>query len=457
MEDVGDGYFSEYPSRKRRKAALRKLDEIAPLPASYVRSEDAFKIPLERGTNRPLPSHPGYDLEGPVAVPVNEELVLSDGEKYEKIKFSLLRNAAIAGAAGTIVAELSRGTEDAIIYAAGALGGVAYLYLLGIKTDTMGSKDAKLGSNVSNLRFVFPLLIVGAVALKNMMSGDANPVTTPGLFSMVTAEQFGAAMIGFLTYRVPLVVSQLAPVLSETATDLIPGSAAMVVRMASDAKDRGVDVSALDAALTVDDSLVTVLLVSGPEGTGKTTLVNRLLEDDSRFVKPFFLDRLSDGIKFERLEQRGEFLEMDASGRYGLSKEGVLEAAAKAAPETDAEGGTIKKVVVVDADVDLAKKLVNVSGARLVGVWIGLDDLDKFESRLKSKIASGAVDIPDDETDDSVLRAKVRLVVKAIEFGVVSGLFEFTILNEDIDESVRQLKDAASYCFPSPLSTTTKP
>ena len=158
MEDVGDGYFSEYPSRKRRKAALRKLDEIAPLPASYVRSEDAFKIPLERGTNRPMPSHPGFDLEGPLAVPVNEELVLSDGEKYEKIKFSLLRNAAIAGAAGTIVAGLSRGTEDAIIYAAGALGGVAYLYLLGIKTDTMGSKDAKLGSNVSNLRFVFLLI-----------------------------------------------------------------------------------------------------------------------------------------------------------------------------------------------------------------------------------------------------------------------------------------------------------
>ncbi|KAL9184292.1 hypothetical protein ACHAXT_002378 [Thalassiosira profunda] len=445
MEDVGDGYYAEYSSRKRRRSALRKLEEIAPLPASFVRGEDAFKVPVEKGTNRPLPSYPGYDLvgyEGPMAVPVNEEVVAADGENYGKIKFSLLRNAAIAGAAGTIVADLVRGTEDAVIYGAGALAGVLYLFFLGIKTDTVGSAESKLGSNVSNLRFVFPAIVLVGVAINNMLSGEASPVTSPGVFSTVTPEQFGAAMIGFLTYRVPLFVSQLTPVLSESATDLIPGSAGLAMRMAAEAKERGMDVSALDD--TKDDNLVTVLLVSGPEGTGKTTLVNKLLEEDARFVKPKLLDRVTDGAKFEQLEQRGGFLEMDSSGRYGLSKESVLETGAKAtAGAEEAE----KKVVIVDADVDLAKKMVDLPGARLVGVWIGLDDLEKFESRLKAKIASGAVSIPEDETEDSVLRAKVRQVVKDIEFGVVSGVFEFTILNEDIDESVRQLKDAANYCF----------
>jgi len=311
------------------------------------------------------------------------------------------------------------------------------------------------------VRFVFPLLLLVAVALYNMMSGDASPVSAPGLFSTVTPEQFGAAMIGFLTYRVPLFVSQLFPVVSETATDLLPGSAGMVLRMASDAKKRGVDVAALDEAFLVDDNLVTVLLVSGPEGTGKTTLVNKLLESDERFVRPTLVDRMSDGANFERLEQRGELLDIDAFGRYGLSQEGILETAANLSSESTAsegeEGETSKKVVVVDADVALAKKLVTISGARLVGVWIGLDDLEKFESRLKAKIASGAVLIPEDETDDTVLRSKVRQVVKDIEYGVVSGVFEFTILNEDIDESVKQLKEAASYCFPSTLSTTAQP
>lgn len=445
MEDVGDGYYADYPSRKRRKCALRKLEEIAPLPASFVRTEDAYKVPLERGTNRPLPSHPTYDLigyEGPAAVPINEDVVKADGENYGKIKFSLIRNAAFAGAAGAIVAQFVLGSDIAVIYAAGALAGVLYLFFLGIKTDTVGSADAKLGSNVSNLRFVFPGLVLVGVALNNKMSGDSNPVSTPGIFSTVTPQQFGAAMAGFLTYRVPLFVSQLAPVVSESATELIPGSAGMAVRMAQDAKKRGVDMSLLQNAST--DGLTTVFLVSGPEATGKTTLVNKLLESDSRFVRPQLVDKIADGLKFERLLQRDEFLEVDQSGRYGLSKEGVLKAAEQSS--TDAENGE-PRVVVVDADVELAKKMVNLSGARLVGVWVGLDDLDKFESRLKMKISSGVVPIPEDETEESVLRTKIRQVVKDIEFGVVSGVFEFTILNEDIDDSLKQLKDAASYCF----------
>ncbi len=425
MEDVGDGYYAEYPSRKRRKSALRKLEEIAPLPASYVRSEDAFKIPRERGTNRPLPSHNGYNLveyEGPLAVPINKDVVQADSENYQQIKLSLLRNAAIAGAVGTIGVDLFRGTEDAIIYAAGALAGVAYLFFLGIKTDTLGRNDSKLGSNVSNLRFVFPAVVVGGVALFNVMRGDANPVSSPGILSTVTPEQFGAAMIGFLTYRLPLFVSQLSPVVSDTASDMIPGSAAMALRMAADAKKGGMDMSSLNnSLLSSTDNLVTVLLVSGPEGTGKTTLVNKLLEQDSRFVRPILLDRISDAVKVERLEQRGELLDADATGRYALSREGVLEAAAKATSESNAKGDMAKKVVVVDADVSLARKLVNLSGARLIGVWIGLDDIEKFESRLKDKIASGGITIPKDETENSILRAKVRQVVKDIEYGVVSG------------------------------------
>ena len=118
MEDVGDGYYADYPSRKRRKCALRKLEEIAPLPASFVRTEDAYKVPVERGTNRPRPSHASYDLigyEGPAAVPINQEVVKADGENYGKIKADLIRNSAIAGAAGAIIAQLVLGSDVAVI------------------------------------------------------------------------------------------------------------------------------------------------------------------------------------------------------------------------------------------------------------------------------------------------------------------------------------------------------
>jgi guanylate kinase len=434
MEDVGDGYYAEYPSRKRRKSALRKLEYIQPLAASFVRGEDAYKVPMERSTNKPMAVQ-NYDLigyEGPMATPINTEVVQKDGENYSNIKMELIKNAAIAGVAGTLLAQLLKGTDDAIIYAAGAAAGVAYLFFLGIKTDTVGSPDAKLGSNISNLRFVFPALVLVGVALNNVSSPN-NPVVSPGMFSMVTPEQFGSAMIGFLTYRVPLFVSQLFPVIGESATDLLPGSAGMAVRMAQEAKKRGVDVSSLEEK--ADDGLVPVLMVSGPVSTGKTTLVNRLLEEDDRFVRPVWSDRVVEGMKFERREDRGEFLDMDETRRYGLTKEGILQAATKG------------KAVAIDADVPLAKKLVNLSGARIVGVWVGLDSLEKFESRFKAKLESGTMVIPEGETEDSVFRAKENQIVKDIEFGVVSGVFDFTILNDDLEESVKDLKKAASYCF----------
>jgi guanylate kinase len=441
LQDVGDNYYAEYPSRKRRRSSLRKLEEVAPLAASFVRSEDAYKIPMERGTNIPLP-YAVYDVanyEGPNDQPVNVDVVRADGETYNNVKLSLLKNTALAGVVGTIVAELTRGTEDALIYLAGSTAGVLYLYFLGIKTDTVGSVDAKLGSNVSNLRFVFPALVLTGVAFNNVVNNNSE---VHGIFSTVTPEQFGAAMIGFLTYRVPLFVSQLFPVLFDSVSDVLPGSAGMAVRMAAEAKKRGLDVSSLDKEKE-KDGLVTVLLVSGPEGTGKSTLVQRLMDEDERFVRPILQDRVADGIKFERMEQREEFLEVDKSGRYGLAKEGILQAAAK----TTGDDSSTSKVVVVDADVSLAKKLVSIAEARLVGVWVGLDSLEKFESRLMAKIQSGSVTIPDGVTEEELLRIKVNQAVKDIEYGLVCGLFEFTILNDDIDESVKELKEAASYCF----------
>jgi guanylate kinase len=438
LQDVGDGYYSDYPSRKRRKSALRNLSDVAPIAASFVRTEDAYKVPLERGTGLPL-AYAEYDVinyAGPESLAINSTVVQADEVVYQNVKFALIKNAALAGLAGTIVADLTKGTEDALIYGAGAVAGVLYLYFLGIKTDTVGSADAKLGSNVSNLRFVFPALVLIGVALNNLSSGTE----FRGVFSTVTPEQFGAAMIGFLTYRVPLFISQLFPVLFDSVSDVLPGSAGMAVKMAAEAKKRGLDTSVLDSVN--DDGLITVLLVSGPEGSGKSTLIDRLMESDDRFVRPMMQDRIADGMKFERMEERGEFLTLDASGRYGLSKEGVLEAASKAVGDSDTQ-----KVVVVDADVSLAKKLANLAGVRLVGVWVGLDSRAKFESRLRSKIQLGSIVIPEGETEESLLRAKMNQAVKDIEYGVVSGVFEFTILNDDIDESVMELRDAAEYCF----------
>ena len=436
LENVGDGYYAEYPSRQRSKRkSLRPLEQVSPISASFVRTENAFKVPrtLE---GIPLVRAEQFDIEGfqgPFSGEnaIDKSIIEKDGEIYNALKGSLIRNAALAGVVGTLLANLIKGGQDAAIYAAGAFAGVGYLFFLSIKTDTVGSANAKLGSNVSNLRFILPVLVVTGVALYNKSLGDASPTaasTNP--FETITPEQYAAAVIGFLTYRIPLFASQITDALKGSEEELtVPGSAGVALKafQKSDATETS---SALD-------STIPVLLVSGPQATGRSSLVRRLTEESNgRFVEPKRVDAVTDGAAFERLEMKDEFLEVDSTGRYGITKEGILTA-----------GKAGESVVVVDADVDLAKKLTKVSGARLIGVWVGLDSVDKFESRLKQQVKSGEIEIPPDESEDSVIRAKIREIVKDIEYGIVSGIFEFTILNDDPEQSITELKTAADYCF----------
>ena len=111
------------------------------------------------------------------------------------------------------------------------------------------------------------------------------------------------------------------------------------------------------------------------------------------------------------------------------------------------EGNESQKVVVVDANVDLAKELQRLSGTRLIGVWVGLQSVAEFEERIATGIASGEIPIPPDETKESVLRARIKDIITEIEYGLGSGIFEFTILNESPDQSLKELKEAAAYAF----------
>ncbi len=390
------------------------------------------------------PLFPAYNLvgyEGPVAIPVNQDVWESDMEKYGKLKGQLLKDALLAGLIGTAVAGLVAGLDTALVYFAGAIAGVGYLFFLSVKTDTLGSPDAKLGTNVSNVRFALPFLVLVGIAIMNLASGGVE-VSLDNVFNSVSKEQFGAAMLGFLTYRLPLFVSQLAPIVGESAGIMLPGSAGIAMQMAKEAKEAS---SKGKRGSLLDEDLTTVFVVSGPVGTGKSELCKQLVEEsEGKLITPTYLDKVADPIIFEQLEGRDELLQVDATGRYALTKDSIFKSVGKF---KDEDGEEQNQVLVIDADVKLTKKLTSVGGIRLVGVWVGLDALEKFETRLDEEIQSGKIPIPPDEDAESVRRGKIREIVKDIEYGVVSGIFEFTILNDDPVDSLKQLKSAAQYCF----------
>ena len=455
LEDVGDGYFAEFSSTKRMsKKKDRDITQVSPLTSSFVRSEQAFKVPFDAVTGRVKVRQEQYDLdgwEGPQAVPINQDIVQADEVLYAQLKTKLLKDAAIAGLAGSVLVNILKGSEDAIIYFTGAAASIVYLFLLSVKTDTLASPNRKLGNNVSNLRFVMPVLVVVGVALYNQSLGDANPLadaTNP--MDRVTAEQFGAAVLGFLTYRIPLFVGQIQDALkgsgeTTAGTTILPGSAGIALQLAT-----GQPAETPIVSSTIQNDFIPVLLVSGPQATGRDELVAQLLLEDERLVPPIFVDRLSDGVTFERLAARNEFLQLDEDERFGLTKDGILRAAEAASNErVPGESGSLEnKVVVVNADVTLAKKLSSsLGGARLIGVWVGLGSVQEFEERIESQIDQGLIPVGEDETREMVVRGRIKEIVKEIDYGLSSGIFEFTILNKDMSASLRELKEAASYCF----------
>ncbi|CAJ1954226.1 unnamed protein product [Cylindrotheca closterium] len=444
LEDTGDGYYAEFSSQKRMgKKANRNLKFVSPIVASYVRAEQAYKVPLTNDGQLRVRQET-YDLddyEGPI-FKVDQGVVAQDGLVYGTLKFNLLKNAAIAGLAGSIVVNIIKGPEDGAIYLAGAVASVGYLFFLSVKTDTIFSDDAKIGSGVANLRFLMPILLLVGVALYNQSQGEYAGTTT---FDTVTPEQFGCAVLGFLTYRVPLFLGQVQDALKEEvdAGGLLPGSAGIAMQLM---KGDAAATTASGATLIANqDQLLPVLLVSGPQFTGRKELVQKLLESDDRLVSPRLVDRQQDGVTFERLEDRGGFLQVDPSGRYGLTKEAILEASQQ--PMSDTGGSGCDKVVVVDADVGLARQMQNLSGTRLVGVWVGLKTVAEFEEQLEAGLEAGTIVIPEDEPKESFMRGKVKEIVQEIDFGLGSGIFEFTILNDGSEKSLEELKDAAEYCF----------
>ena len=472
LEDVGDGYFAEYASalrsRKGRKTE-RRLEQVSPIAASFVGVEQAYKVPIDSVTKLPKPRQETYDIdeyEGPsFYANIDANVLEQDAENYAALKSKLFRNVLLTGLVGTIITNATYGSELAIIYFAGSVASLLYLFLLSIKTDTVAvnSQDNTknlAGTPIANLRFGAPVLVLIGVSIWNsqkMSSGLGEDEFTMRMFDTVTQQQFGAACLGFLTYRLPLFVGQIRDAFKaleaednggglESEGISLPGSAGVAAKLLG----RGTKIDGTDASS--DSNLVTILLVSGPQATGRPELVQRLLESqdgsENMLVAPQRVYRMDDGATYERLENRGEFLEVNTSS--GLTADGIMSAAVGLTE--DGKEIPNKNVVVVDASVELAKKITtaNLKGnTRLICVWIGLNSVKDFEARLEQDIADGVLTVPMDDTKESFLRGKIKDIINEIDFGLGSGIFEFTVLNDasDPDKSLKELKEAASYAF----------
>ena len=178
------------------------------------------------------------------------------------------------------------------------------------------------------------------------------------------------------------------------------------------------------------------ILISGPSGTGKTSVIKALCESDttlafsiSATTRPPRSDEV-DGVdyhfldqnKFEDLIQRGGFLEWV---KYGGHYYGTL----KSTIESTIESG---KDLILEIDVHGAKKIKDL-GIRYTSIFLLPPSLESLEKRLRNRKTES----------DSELQQ--RLLTAKSEFGCVKE-YNYCIVNPDhnVEEAVTQIRNIIS-------------
>lgn len=178
------------------------------------------------------------------------------------------------------------------------------------------------------------------------------------------------------------------------------------------------------------------ILISGPSGTGKTSVIKALCESDttlafsiSATTRPPRSDEVNgvdyyflDETEFEDLIQRGGFLEWV---KYGGHYYGTL----KSTIESTIESG---KDLILEIDVHGAMKIKDL-GIRYTSIFLLPPSLESLEKRLRNRKTES----------DSELQQ--RLLTAKSEFGCVKE-YNYCIVNPDhnVEEAVTQIRNIIS-------------
>ena len=184
----------------------------------------------------------------------------------------------------------------------------------------------------------------------------------------------------------------------------------------------------------------TLFIVSGPSGAGKTTLINRVIEQ----IKPLGISlhfsvshttrapRAGElpGVnyyyvspdEFEAMAARGEFIECADvhRHRYGTSRQEVVHRL---------ESGLD---VILDIDYQGARQIADDPGLkdRSLNVFIFPPTLDALEQRLRDRGLN---------TDDEI-ETRLQKAIDEIDAG--KEFYEYIIINDDLNEAAECLKAA---------------
>ena len=363
-------------------------------------------------------------------------------QEYAQLKRQLRQWTALTGAAATAYAWLYAGQSAAAAVGCGAVSSLIYLLLLQQSVDSVPAAATAAATPragpVSALavlwrrygwravRLVVP--VAGALALYAWQRDTWRP-------SLMLAF-----VLGFLSYKVPLLAMsarELYEAYQESRPNAGRGSGrARSYAPSATAASRAVPISSTTASAPVAPRYP-VIVVAGPSGVGKSSLIGQLLRA--------FPDRLGysvssttrpprdgevDGVsyhfltreQFERDVSDGKFIEHAYiyGNHYGTSVDAVRAVIASDPP----------RACILSLDLQGVRAMQRQSSLRAFFVWIAPPSLEELERRLRER------NTEDEETLQRRLQAARQEMRQAAEMSI----FDVRVVNDDFERTVLKLK-----------------
>ena len=185
------------------------------------------------------------------------------------------------------------------------------------------------------------------------------------------------------------------------------------------------------------------LVLGGPPGIGKTTLINMLCKafpksfgfctsHTSREAKP----GEEDGKDYHFTSKEDIQAGIDAGKFVEFSvKHGVFFATSEASVQSVAEAG---RVCIMDIDLEGVRQ-VKRSELRPHFVFISPPSMEVYEERLRAR---------ESETEDTI-RQRLHAAEQEMSYAAVEGNFELVIVNEFLDETYDDLVEHLKKLYPN--------
>lgn len=400
-------------------------------------------------------------------------------EEYERMKQQSLTDATVIGLLGAILVYANTGAEAAGGSFCGVAFGIVYLILLQRDVDFLGTPSGRTPFDLDNplriLRLLLPLAIVGVLGLQAGLTigfeAWLNGIRLEplGNFSGVISSPavLYGALVGYCVATATLPVRGIFEALPEARelVKAVPGSVGVALQLT----EKPSKTEATSGPLNEKVEAVPVLLVSGPRGCGKSTLVSSLKKNDPRFSEPEWVMTRESTTKYSErplIISEPSFESLAESGALVVNYEPCgddLEPINIGLPALSVLASALESgACILDVDPTTARALLEYDWPtalydafpdrrmeiRLVSVWISLPSLDSIMERNQVRLQAQRI-------DEALLKKQLSLVRAQssadMEWALTSGAFDFTVFNEVEDEATKELAKDARYCFEDPF------